>query len=157
MSETVSVEIKGLDVLQRRLEALPKKVGARVLRKGLKSAAALVVDAIVALAPKRTGFLAEHFATKTRIQKEDIAGFIQVGPSDDDYPDREGHYRIKFNRAGKAKLTGRIGVDDVARYHEFGTVHEPAKPFVTAGFESAKDAAMNEITSSIQEALDEIK
>src|SRR5882724_9751186 len=139
MPETVTVKIHGLDELQRNLERIPREVSKKILRRALRKAAKVVREAIVNFAPKASGFLAEHFNIKFKSRKADIAGSAFIGPD------------------GKIKYPNKqaMRVQDVARYHEFGTSKMAADPFMTRGFEQTKDQALEIIVEEIKKALAE--
>lgn len=154
MSDIVEVKITGMDELQKKLEELPKKIGDNIFRRALKSAAKIVINAMVALAPKDTGFLSEHFGTRTRIQRQNIAGSIFIGPEGKiDYPDTDGGYRVKINAKGNTRKVGRVSVVSVARFLEYGTVKEKKVPFMSQAFEATKEQALNQIIDAIKDAL----
>jgi HK97 gp10 family phage protein len=152
--DTVTVDIQGLDELQKALEALGRDVATKVVRDGLKAGAAPLMEEMAAQAPKDTGLLAEHFTVHTKSIKDNIAAVAFVGPdSKIDYPDADGSYRIKLTKAGKAKEVGSISVASVARFLEFGTVKMKKNPFITRAFEAKKGAAMQAIIDTIKKAL----
>lgn len=153
--EFVTVEIKGLDELQKKLEELPVKVARRGLRTTLYRAAQVVVNAIVSLAPKDTHFLSEHFNRRVSIRKDELAGSAFIGPAGKvDYPAyASGAYNIKRGKNGKARKVGRIAVASVARFLEFGTSKMAKKPFMTQGFETSKQAALDKIIEGLSEAV----
>jgi HK97 gp10 family phage protein len=154
MPETVTVNIKGLDELQKALEALGRDVATKVVRDGLKAGAQPLMQEMAAQAPKDTGFLAEHFNVRTRSIKDNIAAVAFVGPAPNvDYPDADGTYRTKMTKAGKAKQVGSISVESVARFLEFGTTKMKKHPFITRAYEAKKAAALQAIIDCIRKAL----
>jgi HK97 gp10 family phage protein len=154
MPDTVTVNIKGLDELQKALEALGRDVAMKVVKDGLKAGAAPLIEEMVAQAPKDTGFLAEHFNARTKSIREDIAAVAFVGPKPNtDYPDADGTYRTKMTKAGKAKQVGSISVESVARFLEFGTTKMKKHPFITRAWEAKKGAALQAIIDTIKKAL----
>lgn len=154
-NDWVNVEVKGLDDLQAKLEALPEKLAAKSLRSALRDAAALMVSAFVAFAPRRTGFLAQHFGMNIHIRKEDLAGAVVIGPLGHvDYPDADGGYTLKKKKNGKARKVGRIAVASVARYLEFGTKNIEKRPFMTPAWESHKQVALDVIVKNLQDGLE---
>jgi HK97 gp10 family phage protein len=157
MSEWVTTEIKGLDELQRKLESLPEKVAKKGLRDALKAGGAIMTSAFAAFAPRMTGFLAEHFAMKLSVRREDIAGSAFVGPDGKmDYPDDDkGSYRLKQDKRGRLHKVGRIAVASVARFLEFGTAKMAAHPFMTPAWESHKEIVRDEIISKLGEAVED--
>lgn len=153
MSDTVTVEIKGLDELQKKLEQLPAEVTRPILRTVLRDAGNEVKEAFAAAAPHDTGFLSEHFRVRVSVRKEDVQGAAFIGTQPHaDYPDRDGGFRAKLN-AATGKKTGRISVSSVAHYLEFGTKKMAANPFMSRAWETVKDAALNKIVEGIRDAL----
>lgn len=160
---TVTVEVKGLSELEAKLEALPVKVAKRGLRKALRDGGNIFKGAMFTLAPRwvgpggpPSGFLAEHFGVKIKMERNELAGTAYIGPQGKvDYPDFEsGAYRIK--RVGsKIKKVGRIAVATVARFLEFGTSKMAKKPFMTQAFDSYKQAALDAVTESLKESLED--
>jgi len=154
-NEWIEVKISGLDELQRKLEALPEKIAIRGIRKALRAAAIDLRDKIVAAAPKRTGFLADHFGIRTSMRTADLAGSVYIGPDGKmDYPDTSGGYREKKDRHGRIHRVGRIAVASVARYLEFGTSRMGRHPFMTPTWESEKSNALETITETLREEIE---
>lgn len=149
----VTVQVKGLDQLQKNMEALPAKVAKKGLRQALKKGGLVIRDAFVSMAPKDTGFLAEHFNMRMRIRRDELAGSIFIGPQGKiDYPAyASGAYNVRRKKNGKIALAGRIAVATVARFLEFGTSKMAKKPFMTQGFESYKEAALTAITEALRD------
>lgn len=156
MNGWVETRIDGLDELQHKLEEMPEKVAKKGLRDALKAGGAIMVSALVAFAPRLTGFLAEHFDMRLSIRGDDIAGSAYVGPQGKmDYPDADGGYRQKENRRGKKYNVGRIAVASVARFLEFGTRKMAARPFMTPAWESHKEIVRDAIVDKLRDAVEE--
>lgn len=156
MPGVVTVNIKGLDELQKKLEEVPRKISRRILKTALKNAAKLMIQAMAAMAPKDTGFLAEHFGMRIKLERGDIAGSAFVGPEGKiDYPNEDGGYRQKVSAKGKHFNIGRIPVVAVARFLEFGTRFMTKRPFMTQAFETTKERALNTIIEEIKTALEQ--
>jgi HK97 gp10 family phage protein len=161
--EILTVEVKGLDELQEKLEALPYKVAKRGLKSTLYRAADIVKKAMMALAPKDTHFLEEHFNIKVgqprgAVNADALAMYAYIGPQGKiDYPAyASGAYKIKRTKTGKARKVGRIAVATVARFLEFGTSKMAKKPFMTAAYESTKGAALTKIQEGLTEAVKDV-
>lgn len=156
MADDVTVEIKGLEELQKALEELPRKVATKGMRAALKDGAEPIREAMVANAPKHTGFLSEHFGTKISIRRDELAGSAFIGPQGKvDYPlDENGTYRIVKDESGKiiAKV-GKKAVATVARFLEFGTSKMAAHPFMTISFESMKSVALDRIIARLRDVI----
>src|SRR6267143_5712104 len=100
MADAVTVELKGLDELQRKLAALPAEVTRPILRTVLREAGNEVKEAFAAAAPYDTGFLAEHFRVRVSVKKEDVQGAAFIGTQPHaDYPNSDGGFRMMLNNA----------------------------------------------------------
>jgi HK97 gp10 family phage protein len=155
MGNWVEFEIKGLRELQANLEALPEKVAGKGIRKSLRAGAQIILSAFVAAAPRRTGFLASHFAMRTKMRLKDLAGSAYVGPQGHmDYPDIGGGYREKVDKKGRKHKVGRIAVDRVAKWLEYGQ-RGHAHPFMTQAWESHRRAAVDAIIDKLKTAIDD--
>lgn len=153
MPKVVEVEIKGLKELQETLEKMPDKMASRVLRFALTKAGEIMKATMVRLAPKDTGFLAEHFNIKGKVKRKGIEGSVFVGPQGKiDYP-KNGTYRKLLNRKGKEYSSGRIPVVAVASFLEFGTTKMVKRPFLTQAFDAAKALCLNAIVDGIKQGI----
>jgi HK97 gp10 family phage protein len=152
--KTVEVEIKGLDELEKTLEEMPYKIAKRGLRQSLRAGADVLRNEIIALAPKDTGFMSEHFGTKIKVQRGELAATAYIGPQGKvDYPAfMSGAYRIVRSAKGKAKKVGRVAVATVVRFLEFGTSKMAKKPFMTAAFDSRHQDILNAIVEKLRDA-----
>lgn len=157
MSGEVTVEVKGLDELQQGLEDMVEKLAKKGVRDALKAGAAPIQESMITLAPKNTGFLAEHFSTKVKMMRDALAGSAFIGPQGKmEYPAfLSGAYNIVRKKSGKVVKVGRIAVATVARFLEFGTSKMSKKPFMTQAFESNKETALARIATSLWETVRE--
>ena len=155
--DIISVEIKGLDDLQKKLEALPLKIAKKGVRKALAAGSKILRDAMIALVNKDTGFLSEHLGSRYHMDKDEIAGSVFVGPKGRvDYPKfASGAYKIIRNAKGKAKKVGRIAAVTVARFLEFGTSKMSKKPFLIPAFDSTQAQILSAMTQKLKEAVEE--
>lgn len=151
----ITAEVKGLDTLQQKLEELPVKLAKRGLKAAARAGATVFVNGMVRLAPRHTGFLAEHFNIRIKFQKNELACTAYIGPQGKmDYPEfLSGAYRIARNAKGKVKKIGRIAVATVARFLEFGTSKMSKKPFMTQAFETGKEAALEAVIVELKDEL----
>jgi len=151
-NDYVTVEVKGLAELQTKLEALPEKLAKKSLRKAIRAGAAVFQNAMASLAPKETGFEAEHISIRTRLSHDELAITAQVGPNNKVLrPERIG----KIGRKGKE--WGQRSAALVARFLEFGTSRHGKKPFLSQAFESNKAEALEAITEKLREALKDLE
>lgn len=153
--DDVEITFTGLDELQQALTDLPRKVAEKGLRVSLKAGAAPIEAAMVTLAPKNTGFLAEHFSTKIKMAHDQLSASAFIGPKGKvDYPMYlSGAYKIIRNAKGKAIKIGKVAVATIARFLEFGTSKMSKKPFMTQAFESNKEAALGLIIQGLATAV----
>lgn len=141
----VEIKIDGLKELQAQLEALPPKTAQKTLRQGLVKAGLVIRDAMVRLAPRDTGFLAEHFNMKSRVSRKDISGSIMIGPNS----------KAVYPKSGGAK-GGRISAVSVAGFLEWGTVKQSKQPFMTQAADQNFEKAVDTLIDSINESLSEV-
>jgi hypothetical protein len=157
--EVVTVEVEGLDQLERALEEMPGKLAKKSIRRALFAGATIFKQTILRLAPRKTGFMADHFGIK--IQKtrgDDLAATAYIGPQGKiDYPDTDGGYRTKVLKNGKIKKVGRIAVASVVRFLTFGWSKKPAgDPFFINSFDIAKEQVLEETTKILAEEIENI-
>lgn len=160
MSEPlVTVNLKGFDELQRKLEELKGPKAAKAMRAGLKAMQAPVLAEIQHEAPRESGFLAEHFDTKYKTKDGGMAGAAYVGPQGKMYyPDRGTEMRGKGGQrlvaTGKHGTAGaQIPVVSVARFHEFGTKDMAANPFMSRSLHAKGQAAIDALAVALKKAL----
>lgn len=132
------IEIKGLDEIERRLQALPEKVRRKHVRKVLGDAANLVRDEarlIVRRAPVPTrpklGPIAEHIETKVWVNYNRANATVGVDWTTHSY----GHL-LEFGH----KLPGG------ERTREFA--------FMKPAFENKADEALNQMLTDLRDAVE---
>jgi HK97 gp10 family phage protein len=153
-NETIQVKVSGLDQLQARLLKLSNQDAKAAMKKALRDGALIFQTAMVANAPKDTGFLAKHFNTRLSIKSSELQGSAFVGPQGHvDYPLPGGAYNQKINKKGRKYKSGRIPVVTVARFLEFGTHKLEARPFITQTFEGYKERVLSVVIATLREVL----
>lgn len=153
--DLVTVKVQGLSELQEMLEAMPEKVAKKGIRAALRAGGNVLRTEIMLLAPKDTGFLAEHFGTKIKMRRDELAGSAFVGPKGKvDYPAfMSGAYRIVRSAKGRAKKVGRVAVATVARFLEFGTSKMGKRPFITPAFDSKRTTILDAMVDKLKDAV----
>lgn len=152
----VTVEVKGLDILEKKLEQLPFIVARKGLRGALRKGGNVFKQGMVNGAPVDTGFLSKHFGVRIKMERNELAGTAYIGPQGKiDYPDdAKGSYRLK--KVGKkVKKIGRVAVATVARFLEFGTSKMGKRPFMTQAYETQKQNVLDVVTKELADAIDE--
>jgi HK97 gp10 family phage protein len=147
MADDVKCEIEGLAELEKLLTQLAPKEAKTAMRRSERKAAALWQSEIERLAPKDSDFLEEHIAIRSSAGSGDdnSTGSISVivGPTDDVYPLEGG--RKKNRNAAQA-----------ARYAEFGTIHEAARPFISVAYENKRDEVVSTFQSELGTAINKL-
>lgn len=143
--DLVTVEVKGLDELQKALEELVDTDGSKYVRQAVRAGAVVVKDQIVQNAPKDSGLLAEHIDVKTRKQRgEALAVSALIGPNSKEV--------IHPQTGGKTSGLRRTA-QFITRMLEFGSKKMSKKPFMTQAFESSKTKALDRMVETLREKL----
>lgn len=141
----VSIEVKGLDELQKALEDLVDKDGNKYVRAAVNAGGNVVKDRIVQNAPKDSGLLADHIDKRTRKQKgEALAISALIGPNSKEVI----HKQAKGKTSGLPRTAAAI-----AKMLEFGTKKMPKKPFMSQAWESSKQEALDALVAKLREKL----
>jgi HK97 gp10 family phage protein len=146
MANVVTVEIKGLEDLEKKLYDLPTKFARRAMREAIAPAIELWRSEISTRAPRTgkyaTGFMASEVATRITTSSREQAGTGMVGFTRKQNPARhEAHVPSAANEAF---------------WYEMGTVHQPARPFIRPAFESKASAVLDVFTSKLRQLLNEV-
>jgi HK97 gp10 family phage protein len=147
MANEISCTVEGLDGLEQLLTQLAPKEAKTAMRRSERKAATIWQEEIERLAPKDTDFMSEHIAIRSSAGAGDDSSTgsitVIVGPTDDVYPLEGG--RKKNRNAAQA-----------ARYAEFGTIHEAARPFISVAYESKKEEVVSTFQSELGAAIDKL-
>jgi HK97 gp10 family phage protein len=164
------IQVLGLKELEEKLEALPKKLADRGVRKALKAGSNVIYRIMESLCPRvekfipgaPPGWLADHLGTKIKMLHGYIGGYAYIGPQGKvDFPIAEvaklgtGGYRVRTDKKGRAHAIGRVAVASVARFLEFGTSKMGRHPFMTQAAEAGKMQAIDSIAHSLRDTLEE--
>lgn len=138
--------VSGLADLERRMKALARdqatKVGQAANRAGTKKLA----DSIRAEAPEGPTPEGQLMNRKRK------SGKVVQEP----HKKIKNHVKIKKVRVSEGSVENAVSIDVVhAGMVEFGSIHNPADPFMTRGFEKAKDDAIEEVKKVIDRRLKE--
>lgn len=138
MADGVTVKITGLEQLSQKMQEFPEKMLKKGVRTALRAGGEVLRQAISDAAPVSEdethvhppGFLKDHIGSKVTVSVKNDTGTILVGPV------KKAFY---------------------AMFPEFGTKHQPAKPFIRPAFEGnaqkALDAFVNKLREAFKEAL----
>ena len=122
------VKVEGLTELLEKFTALDERVAKRALRKALRAGGKVFKDAIIARTPVKTGQLRDDIIAATSVNASEGTGTTSAGPTKHSY---------------------------YGEFEEFGTSHQPAKPFIRPAFDAAGDDALEAFVSVITEEVDE--
>lgn len=151
MEDIVTCNIVGLDELNQRLQDAAPKVANKILRNSGRKGGEVIRSAIAVNAPRDTGFLDEHIVMTTKTGN----GFVKVtiGPQGD------AGYFVGATRHGKTiEFKGSPHYAAVAALMaEFGSKHQPAKPFMGPAFDSSSDEALAVFIDETWNALQDLE
>ena len=113
----ITLRVNGLSKLEKDLQALPDALARKAMKAALKDGADVLKNDMAVLAPRRTGFLASHIAVSLSSSKfgEVVA---KIGPTTDAF---------------------------YARFAEFGTKFERARPFMRPAFDTGWRVALERV------------
>lgn len=127
MPLVASARIEGLDHLKQNFDELGRRARNQVIRKGLRAAGRPVVDEARRRAPRRTGKGARAIRSEVVIKGESAE--VRVGVS-------KRRYYLKF--------------------HETGTRHHRAQPWLKPALLAAKDEAIQAFADATRDELTRI-
>jgi HK97 gp10 family phage protein len=133
------MRVEGLSELNHALTELPKALGKTTLGRALKRAGEPIADAAAAMAPRKTGRLAESMRVGTTISKrlrgrapKESKVEAYVGPRGDKGP----HYAI---------------------VQEFGSYKMRAHPYLRPAWDNGKAAALTSISKTLGEEIEKTR
>lgn len=126
----VSVEIKGIEQVQKMLKLLPERVQRKAMKQGVAAGARKVLSEARKLVPVKTGRLKKSLRTRY-IKKASRGPFGRIV------------YKVEAARPEGSH----------AHLVEFGTSRAAAKPFLRPAFEIAKEPAANAIMDKIAKVM----
>lgn len=119
----ITLKVAGFAELERALRKLPEEVAGRVLNSALRKAGAPMADTARSLAPRSDdpgakGHMADSIKLRALkvVSDHDVEVALWLGPD-------TGHFYGQF--------------------HEFGTVHQSARPFLRPAWDAHKDKALD--------------
>ncbi len=124
MADGISFSVRNVAQLKKVLKTLPEKLRLRVIRKAVRRGAEIFKDQIIANAPVLTGATASNVTVSVRKLRSDSTVLVALA----------GIERAQF----------------YAKFVEFGTKTQPAKPFMRPAFESRVKQVQAEIGEGIR-------
>jgi HK97 gp10 family phage protein len=142
MAKLVTCEIKGLDILQKRLEEMKQSAARKVVKAGLQAGGDVIKAEMERQAPKESGFLSENINVKmVKRGIQDVAGKAYVGP--------DGKVFYPTGNGDRKPMRALV----IAGWLERGTKKMAANPFLTRAFEASKETALFKIVATIKAKL----
>jgi HK97 gp10 family phage protein len=130
-------KIEGLKELDEALKELPKKATARaVIRRAFLKAVAPVEAQAKALAPRRTGRLAESIVFGTKLSKR--------------------QRRLHRSESDVEFFVGPAALPH-AHLQEFGTRHHPPRPFMRPAWDTNKMQALNTVAGFLRDEIEKTR
>lgn len=138
--DDTTIEISGLDDVNRLLGEVPARLARQVFRRALGAAAVPVTAALKPRIPKLTGDLAAHLETNIYVHDDGLTGVAS----------------INFGEQGwKARLleTGHRMIGHAPNKTDKGEMVKP-EPFMGPATSASADAAIEAFADSVREQLD---
>ena len=121
-------DIAGVDDLQSAIAAMNRELQA-MLPQMVMAGALIVEKEILSRAPVLTGALAASLDAKADRRRQSASATVQI------------------------ERSGPDGVEHYAIFNEYGTSHQPAKPFFRPGVEAAKPQVESLMTSQLTRVI----
>lgn len=130
----LKLDQKALAELHNRLQEIEAKIAKKALRQAARKAMGIVRAEAKANAPRDTGLLKAHFSLLTTIKGGTV--YAKVGVRGGGKKNSETPYYF--------------------RMIEFGTQHQPAKPFMLPALEKNAQAVADTVADELKMALDRL-
>ena len=134
----MSFEMEGMEELLRAMAALPGLVAERVYGDGMQAASKVVRDEAKRLVPVRTGALRDSIRARRRV------GYVETFT---------GRKRVP---GGAAQVFAGGSGARHAVLVEYGTVHDPAKPFLEPALLSDRNRQLTAAAAAMSKAFTKI-
>lgn len=137
-----------LDGLEKKLQDLGPKLARKALRKAVANVGTMWIKEMQARVPVDTGILRDSIGmkvtTKAGRQGAPSQAKVSVGPLWD-----------KFVKGEKSEVSSQQAAV-YAMFSEFGSKHQPARPWMRPVFDSTKERAVQILADTLREDLDSI-
>lgn len=149
MPDDITIEIQGLDELAKKLDELPYKTAAKIMRPALQASGEVFRQAAAALAPVSPqaahrnavpGELRNSIIAKVRLGTDLDSNSVRIGPA---------HEKAKYTGKERTHSPGVYGM-----FVEYGTKKMSAHPFMRPAFEAAKERAVEAFVQVVRDLLE---
>lgn len=131
MADSYSIQIRGMEDLQRKLAELEPKLSKRILRSALSEVGKDLQAQAIEKAPVKTGALVAAFTSKVSVGKNKVS--VKVGAD-------AGNFDGQFSLA----------------FFELGTRHQPARPFLRPLINDNDANIIENVGEKIKDGLENI-
>jgi len=133
----------GVDVAEttKALEKFSNNIRVKVTRTATRKAAKIIENAMIMMAPRRSGSLLESIRTRTKVDKEGGRAYAVVGPSG------------KVLSMGNDGILKKRSQRFKARFLEYGTTNMKALPFIQASKDRSEREVEKVFSDEIEKAL----
>jgi HK97 gp10 family phage protein len=125
-----SLALDGFDNLRKAFERLGRTESRKRVSRALREASKLILDRAIENAPEKTGELKDSLTIKAMRRKKGRVGF-----------------RVT---CGEGWFKGRTFY---GAFQEFGTSHQPARPFIRPAYDTEKSACEQVILDGLWQAV----
>jgi HK97 gp10 family phage protein len=147
-----TVKISGLDELGEKLSEQVPKMVRKYLRKGGNQGGEIFRSAIAARAPRDTGFTGDHIVRVTKLDGSNGTLVVVIGPQAN-----AGYFKGPTRTGRGVVFKGEIHYADIAaRMEEFGSKHQPPRPFMGPAFDESANEALGAFVNSLSESLGDL-
>lgn len=144
MAKTITATVRGAEHINDVLSQLGKKVAENALKTAVERGAQPIINAAKAKAPilkepsknRKPGELRDSICAEVKLNKRKGSARAKIGPK-------------------RTKGAGRQDPGCWGLMEEFGSVHNPAQPYMRPAYDSAGNDAVKELTNALKSAIDE--
>jgi HK97 gp10 family phage protein len=142
MDRVVTAKVRGAEHINDVLAQLGKRVATRALKKAVEQGAQPVLEEAKARAPilkqpdgrRKPGELRDSICAEVKLNARKGTARAKIGPK-------------------RTEGAGRQDPGCWGLMEEFGSVHNPAQPYLRPAYDSKGDAAVEELTESLRSAI----
>jgi HK97 gp10 family phage protein len=138
---TTTARIQGLNEMNEILDQLPARIARQQLQKAVNKGAGVVLKATVAAAP--SGWAGGSLKQQSAASKK--------------YGALKSNLRVRtMTRIRKSGRGAMVWTRDAfwAVFYEFGTAHQPARPFMRPAFDASSAEAVNTMVETLATGLE---
>jgi len=148
MANDFRIRVSGGEQLGRALDRLGQAVGGIILGQALRAAAEPIRDRARELAPRRTGFLAEHIVVVPDPERENA---LLVGTTKKAFYGHMQEFGVQPHAIGKGSTLRSKGRRQTGRMHPGHAAH----PFMRPAIDQCEDEAGRRFAEVLRRGIEE--